>query len=34
MIETNNVGMLYFLYNENLISVLVCHNIEKGEFVL
>jgi len=26
--------MLYFLYNKNVISVLVCHDIEAGEFVL
>ena len=27
-------GMLYFLYNKNVVSVLVCHDIRKGEFVL
>lgn len=27
-------GMLYFLYNEDIISVLVCHDIQQGEFVL
>lgn len=27
-------GMLYFLYNKDLVAVLVCHDIEKGEFVL
>lgn len=26
--------MLYFIYNEKVISVLVCHDIEAGEFVL
>jgi hypothetical protein len=27
-------GMLYFLYNKDLVAVLVCHDIKKGEFVL
>lgn len=26
--------MLYFLYNKNVVSVLVCHDIRNGEFVL
>lgn len=26
--------MLYFLFNKNVVSVLVCHDIRKGEFVL
>ena len=26
--------MLYWLFNEDFISILVCHDIEKGEFVL
>lgn len=26
--------MLYFLYNQDTISVLVCHDIKEGEFVL
>lgn len=34
MIENNDTGMLYFLYNSDLVSVLVCHDIEQGEFVL
>ena len=34
MIKSNETSMLYFLYNSDLISVLVCHDIEKGEFVL
>ena len=27
-------GMLYFLYNKDLVAVLVCHDIDRGEFVL
>ncbi len=27
-------GMLYFLYNRDVVAVLVCHDIEGGEFVL
>lgn len=27
-------GMLYFLYNKDVVAVLVCHDIKKGEFVL
>ena len=34
MIELSETGMLYFLYGDSLISVLVCHNIKQGEFVL
>ena len=34
MIAQKEVGMLYWLFNDDLISVLVCHDIEKGEFVL
>ena len=34
MIETGETGMLYFLYSSNLISVLVCHDLKLGEFVL
>jgi hypothetical protein len=34
MIEKNETGMLYFLYSSDLISVLVNHDIQKGEFVL
>jgi hypothetical protein len=34
MIESGETGMLYFLYNSDLVSVLVCHDIEEGEFVL
>jgi hypothetical protein len=26
--------MLYFLFNKDLVSVLVCHDIRNGEFVL
>lgn len=26
--------MLYFLYNSDAVAVLVCHDIEQGEFVL
>lgn len=26
--------MLYFLYSKELVAVLVCHDIERGEFVL
>ena len=26
--------MLYFLYNQDAVAVLVCHDIELGEFVL
>lgn len=26
--------MLYFLYNSEMVAVLVCHDIQKGEFVL
>jgi hypothetical protein len=26
--------MLYFLYNKDIVAVLVCHDIEGGEFVL
>lgn len=34
MIDLGEVAMLYFTYSDSLISVLVCHNIEEGEFVL
>jgi len=34
MLQSGETGMLYFLYNADLISVLVCHDLEKGEFVL
>jgi hypothetical protein len=34
MLDNNEHGMLYFLYNEDTISVLVCHDIQEGEFVL
>ena len=34
MITNKNTAMLYFLYNPDLVSVLVCHDIPKGEFVL
>ena len=34
MIKLQETGMLYFLYSESLVSVLVCHNIKEGEFVL
>ena len=34
MIDSGDTGMLYFLYNSDLVSVLVCHDIEEGEFVL
>ena len=27
-------GMLYFLYNDKVVTVLVCHDIDGGEFVL
>lgn len=27
-------GMLYFIYNKDLVAVLVCHDIRGGEFVL
>jgi 2-polyprenyl-6-methoxyphenol hydroxylase-like FAD-dependent oxidoreductase len=27
-------GMLYFLYNKDVVAVLVCHDIKRGEFVL
>jgi hypothetical protein len=27
-------GMLYFLYNKDVVAVLVCHDIKQGEFVL
>lgn len=27
-------GMLYFLYSKDMVAVLVCHDIEQGEFVL
>lgn len=28
MIKSKEVGMLYFLYNPSIVSVLVCHDIE------
>ena len=34
MINEKSGGMLYFIYNRDLISVLVCHDVELGEFVL
>jgi 2-polyprenyl-6-methoxyphenol hydroxylase-like FAD-dependent oxidoreductase len=34
MAQRGETGMLYFLYNQDIISVLVCHDIQKGEFVL
>ncbi len=34
MIDEDRTGMLYFLYNKDVISVLVYHDIEQGEFVL
>ena len=34
MINSGEVGMLYFLHNPDIVSVLVCHDIKEGEFVL
>lgn len=34
MLSNEEHGMLYFLYNDDIISVLVCHDIRNGEFVL
>lgn len=34
MIDQNETGMLFFLYNNKVVSVLVCHDIEEGGFVL
>lgn len=34
MLANGEHGMLYFLYNNDIISVLVCHDIPHGEFVL
>jgi 2-polyprenyl-6-methoxyphenol hydroxylase-like FAD-dependent oxidoreductase len=34
MLQAGEVGMLYYLYSEELISVLVCHDLNIGEFVL
>ena len=34
MQKHNELGMLYFCYSDELISVLVCHDIAAGEFVL
>jgi 2-polyprenyl-6-methoxyphenol hydroxylase-like FAD-dependent oxidoreductase len=30
---TDNHGMLYFIFNVNVIGVLVCHNVTEGEYV-
>ncbi|CDW87725.1 polyketide hydroxylase-like [Stylonychia lemnae] len=34
MKKQDRTSMLYFLYNQDLVSVLVCHDIDEGEFVL
>ncbi len=34
MLEKGTAGMLYFLYSRDMVAVLVCHDIEAGEFVL
>jgi len=34
MLKAGEVGMLYYLYSEELISVIVCHDLNIGEFVL
>lgn len=34
MLDLKETGMLFFIYNSDIISVLVCHDIERGEFVL
>jgi hypothetical protein len=34
MKESNNYGMIFFIYNPSIVSVLVCHDITEGEFVL
>jgi hypothetical protein len=31
--RTDNYGMLYFIFNVNVIGVLVCHNVTEGEYV-
>jgi hypothetical protein len=34
MLSQEQTGMLFFIYNKDVVSVLVCHDIEEGEFVL
>ena len=34
MIKEDRTGMLFFLFNSEVIAVLVCHDIQEGEFVL
>lgn len=34
MRDKGETGMLYFLYSPDIISVLVNHDIQRGEFVL
>jgi len=34
MLGRGTAGMLYFLYSGDMVAVLVCHDIEAGEFVL
>jgi hypothetical protein len=34
MLENGREAMLHFVYNSQVVSVLVCHDINQGEFVL
>ena len=34
MIDQDRTAMLYWVYNEKTVNVLVCHDIKEGVFVL
>jgi hypothetical protein len=34
MIEQDKAAMLHFIYNSRVVSVLVCHDVQEGNFVL
>jgi hypothetical protein len=34
MRQSGETGMLYWVFNTDLITILVCHDLVKGEFVL
>lgn len=34
MINQDKAAMLHFIYNSKVVSVLVCHDVQEGEFVL
>jgi hypothetical protein len=34
MLANDRAAMLHFVYNANIVSVLVCHDMQQGEFVV